>query len=171
MLEMALAFNYSQKDGSGNKPTQWVEPRCGKARGVSEGLPQEGRRGRRRDPLDPHIETWQKKDQTTGFKLVGKVLDWNSPAVVATHRRVAGGDDKPAGVHGGGQSRRPASSAISTTSAGRRALLMVTRSPIQPPLRPVAPARQLSFEQVREMRELHERRGKAIPSWRPSSLR
>lgn len=24
---------------------------------------------------DPHIETWQKKDQTTGFKLVGKVLE------------------------------------------------------------------------------------------------
>ena len=33
----------------------------------------EGRRGADVILSDPHIETWQKKDQTTGFKLVGKV--------------------------------------------------------------------------------------------------
>ena len=59
---------------------------------------------------DPHIETWQKKDQTTGFKLVGKVLELEFAGGRGDASQSSGRDDRPAGVHGGGQSRRPASS-------------------------------------------------------------
>ncbi len=75
VLEMALAFNYGQKDGSGNKPTQWIEASLWGKR--AESLKDYLKKGAAVDVIlsDPHIETWQKKDQTTGFKLVGKVLD------------------------------------------------------------------------------------------------
>lgn len=75
VLEMALAFNYGQKDGSGNKPTQWIEASLWGKR--AEALKDYLKKGAAVDVIlsDPHIETWQKKDQTTGFKLVGKVLE------------------------------------------------------------------------------------------------
>ena len=75
VLEMAIAFNYGQKDGSGNKPTQWVEASLWGKR--AEALKDYLKKGVAVDVIlsDPHIETWQKKDQTTGFKLVGKVLE------------------------------------------------------------------------------------------------
>lgn len=75
VLEMALAFNYGQKDGSGNKPTQWIEASLWGKR--AESLKDYLKKGAAVDVIlsDPHIETWQKKDQTTGFKLVGKVLE------------------------------------------------------------------------------------------------
>ena len=75
VLEMALAFNYGQKDSSGNKPTQWIEASMWGKR--AEALKDYLKKGAAIDAIiaDPHIETWQKKDQTTGFKLVGKVLE------------------------------------------------------------------------------------------------
>lgn len=72
---LRLAFGYGQKDGSGNKPTQWIEASLYGKR--AEALAQYLKKGAAIDVIlaDPHIDTWQKKDQTTGFKLVGKVLE------------------------------------------------------------------------------------------------
>lgn len=75
VLEMALAFNYGQKDGSGNKPTQWVDAYLWGKR--AESLKDYLKKGTAVVVIisEPHIETWQKRDQTTGFKLVGRVLE------------------------------------------------------------------------------------------------
>ena len=72
---LRLAFNYGQKDSSGSKPTQWIEASLFGKR--AEALAQYLKKGAAIDLIlaDPHIETWQKKDQSTGFKLVGKVLE------------------------------------------------------------------------------------------------
>lgn len=72
---LALAFNYGQKDSGGNKPTQWIEASLWGKR--AEALKDYLKKGAAVVVIlsDPHIETWQKKDQTTGFKLVGKVLE------------------------------------------------------------------------------------------------
>ena len=75
VLEMALAFNYGAKDGSGNRPTQWIDATLWGKR--AEALAQHLTKGSAVDVVitEPHIETWTKKDQTTGFKLVGKVSE------------------------------------------------------------------------------------------------
>lgn len=75
VLEMALAFNYGAKDGSGNRPTQWIDATLWGKR--AEALAQHLTKGSAVDVVitEPHIETWTKKDQTTGFKLVGKVAE------------------------------------------------------------------------------------------------
>lgn len=73
---LALAFNYGQKDSSsGSKPTQWIEASLYGKR--AEALAQYLKKGVAVDVIlaDPHIETWTKKDQTTGFMLVCKVLE------------------------------------------------------------------------------------------------
>lgn len=75
VLEMALAYNYGQKGSDGNKPTQWIEAKLWGKR--AESLEKYLTKGCAIDVVlsEPHIETWQKKDQTTGFKLVAKVLE------------------------------------------------------------------------------------------------
>lgn len=75
VLEMALAFNYGGKDASGNRPTQWIDATLWGKR--AEALAPHLTKGSAIDVVivEPHIETWTKKDQTTGFKLVGKVTE------------------------------------------------------------------------------------------------
>lgn len=76
VLEMALAFNYGKKDQATNKrPSQWIEATLWGKRG--EALAQHLTKGVAIDVVltEPHIETWTKKDQTTGFKLVAKVAE------------------------------------------------------------------------------------------------
>lgn len=75
VLEMALAFNYGQKDGEGKRPTQWIDATLWGKR--AESLAPHMKKGTALDVVitEPHVETWTKKDQTTGFKLVGKVAE------------------------------------------------------------------------------------------------
>jgi single-strand DNA-binding protein len=72
---LALAFNYGTKDASGNKPTQWVEAALWGKR--AEALAQHLTKGTAVDVVltDPHVETFEKKDKSTGFKFVGKVSE------------------------------------------------------------------------------------------------
>lgn len=74
-LDMALAFNYGQKGQDGKRPSQWIEATLWGKRG--EALAQHLTKGAAIDVVltEPHIETWMKKDQTTGFKLVAKVAE------------------------------------------------------------------------------------------------
>ena len=76
VLEMALAFNYGQKDqATGKRPSQWIEASLWGKR--AEALAPHLTKGAAIDVVltEPHIETWTKKDQTTGFKLVAKVSE------------------------------------------------------------------------------------------------
>jgi single-strand DNA-binding protein len=75
VAKLRLAFNYGQKDSDGNRPAQWVEASMFGKR--AEALAQYLTKGTAVVVVlsDPHVETWEKKDKTTGFKLVGRVLE------------------------------------------------------------------------------------------------
>ncbi len=73
---LALAFNYGQKTGDGNKPTQWIEAALWGKR--AESLAQHLKKGTAIAVIisEPHIETYEKRDGGgQGFKLVGRVLE------------------------------------------------------------------------------------------------
>lgn len=86
VLELALAFNYGQKDGEGKRQTQWIDATLWGKR--AEALAPHLTKGSAIDVVltEPHIETWTKKDQTTGVKLVAKVAELE----------FAGGGQRPA---------------------------------------------------------------------------
>jgi single-strand DNA-binding protein len=75
VAELPLAFNYGQKDSSGNKPTQWVKASLWGKR--AEALAPYLKKGVAVSVVivDPHVETYKKNDQSTGFKFVGKVSE------------------------------------------------------------------------------------------------
>ena len=75
VLDMGLAFNYGQKGQDGKRPSQWIEATLRGKR--AEALAQHLTKGSAIDVVltEQHIETWTKKDQTTGFKLVAKVAE------------------------------------------------------------------------------------------------
>lgn len=72
---LALAYNYGQKGQDGYKPSQWIEAALWGKR--AEAMAQHLNKGGLIYAVinDPHVETWTKKDQTTGFKLVGKISE------------------------------------------------------------------------------------------------
>lgn len=76
VLDLVLAFNHGPRDESGNRETQWIEASIWGKR--AEKLAPHLTKGTAIDVVltDPHVETWTKKDQTTGFKLVGRVADF-----------------------------------------------------------------------------------------------
>jgi len=75
VINLAAAFNYGKKDAQGNRPVQWIDaslwgdraealkPHLLKGTAVSITL------------ADPHIETFTRKDNTRGEKLVGRIID------------------------------------------------------------------------------------------------
>lgn len=75
VCELALAFNYGRKNDEGNRPTQWVDAALFGKR--AEALQPYLTKGSLICVIidAPHIETWEKKDGNTGFKLVGRVID------------------------------------------------------------------------------------------------
>lgn len=72
---LRLAFNYGAKGADGKKPSQWIEATLWEKR--AEALAQYLKKGTAVSVVivDPHIETYEKKDKTTGFKFVGKVSE------------------------------------------------------------------------------------------------
>lgn len=94
---MSLAFNYGQKGHDGKRTSQWIEASLWGKR--AEALSKYLKKGASIDIIiaDPHIETWQKKDQSTGFKLVGKVLELEfAGGARDTVDNPSGGKSKPA---------------------------------------------------------------------------
>lgn len=73
VANLALAFNHGKKDGEGNRPTQWIDATLWGDR--AERLQQYLVKGQQLQVhlSDPHIETYQKNDGGTGFKLVARV--------------------------------------------------------------------------------------------------
>lgn len=86
VAELALAYNFGQKDSDGKRPTQWIEAHLWGDR--AEALAPHLTKGSAIDVVltEPHVETWTKKDQTTGVKLVARVAELE----------FAGGGQKPA---------------------------------------------------------------------------
>lgn len=76
VLDLVLAFNHGPREEGGNRETQWIEASIWGKR--AEKLAPHMTKGTAIDVVitDPHVETWTKKDQTTGFKLVGRVADF-----------------------------------------------------------------------------------------------
>ncbi len=75
VMNLSLAYNYGQKDSSGNRATQWVDAALWGKR--AEALADFLRKGRELyvEVRDVHIETYDKRDGGTGVKLVGTVND------------------------------------------------------------------------------------------------
>lgn len=75
VCELPLAYGYGQKDSSGKKPTQWIRATIFGKR--AEALAPYLKKGTAVSVVivDPHVETFEKKDKSTGFKFVGKVSE------------------------------------------------------------------------------------------------
>lgn len=87
VANMALAFNYGKKGDDGKRPSQWVEAALFGDR--AEALAPYLTKGTSLfvDLRDVHVESYQKRDGTTGSKLAGVVdsLDFagNRPSAEA----------------------------------------------------------------------------------------
>jgi len=75
VLNLTLAYNYGRKGADGNKPTQWLDAALWGKR--AEALAQYLVKGQQIYCViaDPHIETFAKRDGTSGFKLSGTVSE------------------------------------------------------------------------------------------------
>jgi single-strand DNA-binding protein len=73
VLNMSLAYNYGQKDSEGKRPSQWIDAALFGKR--AESLKEHMTKGTKIYAVldDPRLETYQKKDQTTGTKMVARV--------------------------------------------------------------------------------------------------
>jgi single-strand DNA-binding protein len=103
VLELALAFNYGQKDADGKRPTQWVDAALWGRR--AESLAPHLTKGSAISVVitEPHIETWTKKDQTTGVKFVGKVIELEFAGGGSAERKPASTPaPRPAAAQGSG---------------------------------------------------------------------
>lgn len=102
VCDLALAFNYGRKGDDGKTPSQLIEASLWEKR--AEALAPYLKKGSAVSVVitDPHIETYEKKDGTSGFKLVGKIAEIEftgerrpegsaAPAKPATNRQSSGG--------------------------------------------------------------------------------
>lgn len=76
VLNFAGAYNYGMKDASGARPTQWIE--CALWGDRAERLAEYFTKGAALVVTlnDVHIETFTRRDNTLGSKLVGRVIDF-----------------------------------------------------------------------------------------------
>lgn len=72
---IAIAFNYGRKGEDGKRPSEWIRASIWGAR--ADALAPYLLKGQQVDVVlgDPHIETYEKQDGTTGFSLVARVDD------------------------------------------------------------------------------------------------
>jgi single-strand DNA-binding protein len=73
VINLVMAYNYGMKDDGGNRPTQWVDASLWGAR--AEKLEQYLLKGQQVYAVinDAHIETFEKRDGGSGFKLTGTI--------------------------------------------------------------------------------------------------
>ena len=73
VASLALAYNYGRKGADGKTPTQWVEAALWGDRAAK--LAEHLTKGRQMyvQVDDLHVETFTKRDNTMGVKLVGRV--------------------------------------------------------------------------------------------------
>lgn len=92
VLSLSLAYAYGRKGSDGKRPTQWLEGVIwGKqAEAVAQYLKKGDQISVSVDDL--HIEVYKKKDQSEGFKLVGKIVSFD---FVANKSQGEAQDSKP----------------------------------------------------------------------------
>ena len=75
VANMALAYNYGQKDEAGKRPAQWIEAALWGKR--AEALVPHLLKGTALDVVleDVRIETWSDRDGATRMKLAARVLN------------------------------------------------------------------------------------------------
>lgn len=75
VLELALAYNYGRKGDDGNRPSQWIKGTMWGTR--AEALASSLVKGQQIVVTlsDVHIETYKKRDGTSGLSLVARVDD------------------------------------------------------------------------------------------------
>lgn len=75
VANITMAYNYGRKGADGNKPTEWIEAALWGKR--AEALAPYLLKGQQVAVTisDPHVETFQKKDGTTGVKVVGSISE------------------------------------------------------------------------------------------------
>lgn len=75
VANLAIVFNYGRKGDDGNRPSQWIDAALFGKRAKS--LAPYLLKGGLLDVVlqEPHIETFQRNDGSTGSKLVARVLD------------------------------------------------------------------------------------------------
>lgn len=75
VANITMAYNYGKKGSDGNKQTEWIEAALWGKR--AEGLAQYLVKGQQIAVTinDPHVETFQKKDGSTGVKVVGSISE------------------------------------------------------------------------------------------------
>lgn len=75
VANLALAYNYGRKDREGNKPSQWIDASLWGKRAVA--LTEYLVKGQQVYCVigDPHVETYEKRDGSTGTKLVGQIVE------------------------------------------------------------------------------------------------
>lgn len=97
VLNMAVAFNYGQKDGGGNRPTQWLE--CALFGKRAEALAPYLLKGTQAEFTvgDPHIETYPRNSGGEGVKLTGRLVD----VELVGSKRDAATDTRPQQTGGG----------------------------------------------------------------------
>lgn len=73
VLNLSLAFNYGPKENDGKRASQWID--AGLYGKRAESMAPHLTKGTKIYAVleDPHIETWKKKDDTQGVKLVARV--------------------------------------------------------------------------------------------------
>jgi single-strand DNA-binding protein len=93
VTSLALATNWGKKDAAGNRPTQWIDASFWGERGQK--LAQYLIKGQQVVVTldEPHITTFEKKDGSQGFSLVGRVnsLEFAGNAPQQTEGNAAGG--------------------------------------------------------------------------------
>jgi single-strand DNA-binding protein len=97
VANLALAYDYGQKDGEGKRASQWVEGTLWGPR--AEALAPYLVKGQQLEVFldDVHVETYERNDNTEGVKLVGRVMSLDFGA------RPQGGDGGQQQQRGGGQ--------------------------------------------------------------------
>lgn len=75
VVNLAIAFNYGQKQDDGNRLSQWIE--CALWGKQAEALAQYLKKGNQVSvtAADPHIEFFQRTDLTQGTKLVANIIN------------------------------------------------------------------------------------------------
>lgn len=116
ITSLALATNWGKKDESGNRPTQWVDASFWGERGQK--LAQYLVKGQQIVVVldEPHITTFEKKDGTTGFSLVGRVnsLEFAGSAPTSGGSGGIGGGNAPAQRQSTPQQRQAAAQQTNT---------------------------------------------------------
>lgn len=98
VLNIGMAYNFGQKGSDGKRPSQWIDAALIGKRANS--LAPHIKKGTKLYATveDPHFETYKRRDDSQGYKMVGRILT------------VEFAEERPRGEGNAQGSRKPAAS-------------------------------------------------------------